>query len=196
MAMSRKTELVAYPITGARPCRQCGGVFSPKYPHHTFCSPKCQEKFPQRKKPPKLPQPRPCGICGTIYIPFGAKSKFCSPECRKRRRNDVRRDEYVPKPAKIKRDGVCLNCGGVLIALSSKKKFCTHRCNQIFYRKTLSSGGMCHSCSQPKNCHQKNCEKCREKSKKQQKMWQRGLREEIIRHYGGGCALCGQKRCM
>lgn len=72
-----------------RICPQCGKVFSPASPTHTFCTNSCRAVHLQTRKPPKV-QTAYCLTCGKAFAPYNGNHKYCSSKCRPSKQKPVK----------------------------------------------------------------------------------------------------------
>ena len=119
-------------------CLTCGKEFETFFGKTKFCSPKCRNKWSNRKiyerlkesrqhKTPKPPKPtqekqeKICLQCGKPFVATVYNKRFCSRQCQRRFNSGIPRDGYIK---------TCPICGVEFHTTTGQQKFCSEKCRR------------------------------------------------------------------
>jgi hypothetical protein len=96
-----------------RPCKVCGGIFTPSRRDQTFCTKSCKSKASREALAARLPL-QVCPQCGETFQPDRRGRVFCSSECS---------TAAVTLPPKV-----CPQCGETFQPSRVDQQHCSHAC--------------------------------------------------------------------
>lgn len=164
-------------------CIGCGLVC----PEEGFvrCRP-CKDKYRQRREKTgtasrKWQAEGSCGGCGKEPRPG---RRLCEPCYLKRRANSTQRCE------KARVQGICNKCETPTVDGRITCEGCLIKQRQL--RREKRERGECASCPSTAVPGKVLCEKCEKKDRRSGLRRRRRFRTEVMAHYGGKCACCGE----